>query len=140
MSEPQVFRVIVAGSRSCVFAGLVARHLDHLLRKRLPDVLVVSGGAAGADMMGEQWALSREVPYRRFPADWQRHGRRAGPIRNGEMLAFAREVSPLCGLVAFWDGSSRGTADMIEQANAAGIPIRVIRFDPATGQEAEESA
>ena len=58
-----------------------------------------------------------------YPADWERHGRAAGPIRNEEMA----EVSDA--LIAFWDGKSRGTKSMIEIARRKGLQVAVVRYD-----------
>lgn len=119
-----MFRVIVAGSRGFKDYGLMRQRLDRILIHRLPRVLIVSGGAPGADMLGEMYALERcpKPHYVRYSADWKAHGRRAGPIRNGEM---ARNADAL---VAFWDGESAGTADMIRQAKAARLLVRVVRY------------
>ena len=57
------------------------------------------------------------------PADWNRLGRAAGPIRNEEMA----EVSDA--LIAFWDGKSRGTKSMIEIARRKGLQVAVVRYD-----------
>lgn len=80
---------------------------------------VVSGGqksynketnqSYGADYLGEKWAAGMTVPIKTFSADWITHGRAAGPIRNGQMADYADF------LVAFWDGKSRGTKNMIDQ-------------------------
>lgn len=83
---------------------------------------VVSGGARGADAFGEEWARDRRVPVRVFPADWNRHGRAAGPIRNREMAEYADA------LVAVWDGESRGTKNMIEEATKRGLKVHVYRY------------
>jgi Protein of unknown function (DUF2493). len=68
---------------------------------------VVSGTARGADTAGEAWAEHHGVPVERFPADWDEHGKSAGPIRNQEMADYADAV------VAIWDGKSSGTHNMI---------------------------
>lgn len=81
--------------------------------------LVVSGGARGADRLGELWAQQRGIPMVQYPADWDQYGRRAGPIRNGVMAKSADA------LVALWDGESRGTEDMINQARDAGLKVYV---------------
>ena len=56
------------------------------------------------------------------PADWHRHGRAAGPIRNAEMAAEADA------LIAFWDGQSRGTANMIKIAKDKGLQVAVVKY------------
>lgn len=72
---------------------------------------IVSGNAKGADALGEQFAFENNIPVKSFPANWGKHGRSAGPIRNKEMADYA-DI-----LVAFWDGKSKGTKSMIELAN-----------------------
>lgn len=88
-----------------------------------PDIsTVVSGDATGADSWGIVWAKRRGLPIERHPADWKKHGRAAGPVRNAEMVAKADA------LIAIWDGESRGTADVMEKACAAGLKVFVWRF------------
>lgn len=86
---------------------------------------IVSGGARGIDALGEEWAENNAVPVRRFPANWKSHGRAAGPIRNREMAVYAEA------LVAVWDGSSRGTRNMIEEAKKRGLKVHVHMVDPS---------
>jgi hypothetical protein len=68
---------------------------------------IVSGGAGGADRLGERYARQRGLPCTVFPAQWGQYGKSAGPIRNVEMARYADSG------VALWDGVSRGTAYMI---------------------------
>ena len=83
----------------------------------------VSGHASGADSLGEKFAADHNLQCELHPADWERHGRAAGPIRNEEMA----EVSDA--LIAFWDGKSRGTRSMIEIARRKGLQVAVVRYD-----------
>ncbi len=84
---------------------------------------VVCGGAAGVDSIGAKLARERNVPVKMFPADWGKHGRAAGPIRNREMADYAQA------LVAVWDGLSRGTKNMIDEARARGLTVHVHQVD-----------
>ena len=115
-------RVIIAGSRD--FNDFV--YLQGYLAT-IPPWLeiteVVSGGAPGADTLGEQWATLHNVPIKRFPAEWERLGKKAGPIRNAEMGIYAE------GLIAFWNGTSKGTLHMINFMKEAGKWTYVIRTD-----------
>jgi len=79
--------------------------------------VVIHGAAPGADTLAGRWAELRRVPVEAFPADWEKHGRAAGPIRNAPMLA---EGKPDL-VVAFPGG--RGTANMCKQARAAGVKV-----------------
>jgi hypothetical protein len=78
---------------------------------------LAEGGAYGADRCASDWANIRGVWSARYSADWNKHGRAAGPIRNQQMLD---EFKPDA-VIAFPGGA--GTADMIRRANAAGVEI-----------------
>ena len=95
------------------------RELD-ALRSSRGVTIIVSGCARGADTLGIEWAEASGVEVARFPADWNTHGRAAGPIRNQQMLD---EGKPDL-VVAFPGG--RGTADMARRARAAGIKLIVV--------------
>lgn len=112
-------RVIIAGTRAVSDVGLVARAV---VDSGFEVTEVVSGGARGVDRLGEEWARSQGIPVRRFPADWDRYGRRAGPVRNQEMADYAEA------LIAIWDGNSAGTRDMIGRARAKGIPVFIYKY------------
>ena len=86
------------------------------------EVIIVSGHAKGADTLGEKYAQERGLNIELHPADWQRHGRAAGPIRNAEMAAEADA------LIAFWDGQSRGTSNMIKIAKEKGLQVAVVQY------------
>lgn len=86
-----------------------------------PEV-VIHGDAQGADRLAGAEARRRGIPIEAYPADWEKHGRAAGPIRNQQMLD---EGKPDL-VVAFHLYNSRGTADMIRRARSAGIPVEVI--------------
>ena len=77
-------------------------------------------------MLGEKYAAERGFPCTVFPADWKRNWRRAGFLRNTQMLEYALQSSPL--IVAFWDGRSHGTEDMINKARAAGVECVVVSY------------
>lgn len=79
--------------------------------------LVISGGAVGADTWAAWWARQRGYPLKVFPADWARWGKRAGRIRNQQMLGEGKPSH----LVAFPGGV--GTQDMVGRAGAAGLAI-----------------
>ena len=122
-------KVIVAGSRGFTDRTLAYEMLDHLLRERMSVLTVVSGGARGADQLGEQWAKKHDIPVEVMKADWDTHGKRAGYIRN-VMMAEQADA-----LIAFWDGESRGTKHMIDIARARGLRVRIVRTDLLEGGE-----
>lgn len=83
---------------------------------------VVSGKARGADTLGEQYAKEHNIHIAEYPADWTKNGRAAGYIRNKEMSDNAEA------LIAFWDGTSRGTKNMIDTAKKAGHKVMIYNF------------
>lgn len=96
-------KVIVAGSRSFDSYDLLKEKLDMLEISE-----IVSGGARGADSLGEKYALENNIPIKLFPANWNQYGKSAGFIRNREMAQYADF------LIVFWDGESKGTKHMID--------------------------
>jgi hypothetical protein len=79
----------------------------------LREVKIVSGGADGADTLGEEFAKKYKMKLCRKKANWNKYGRAAGPIRNKEMAVYAKGGGCIC----FWDGESSGTANMIWNSN-----------------------
>jgi hypothetical protein len=118
------FNVIVAGSREFSDKHLMHDKLTHYLSRWLPNarVTIISGGARGADRLGERWGAKYAHNVHRIAAPWGTFGTSAGHIRN-EVMA---QVANAC--IVFWDGESAGTKGMIAQAEAAGIPVRVVRY------------
>lgn len=108
-------RVLVCGGRDYADREYLDRYLRLLDRVKGPIKLIISGEARGADTLAKEWALGCGCPYQGFPADWAKHGRAAGPIRNQQMLDEGKPDF----VVAFAGG--RGTADMIKRAERAGI-------------------
>lgn len=113
-------RVIVAGSRGITDYDYLAKRLDEILPTLTSEPTIISGGARGVDQMGERYAIERRLPYLRFPANWDLYGRRAGYIRNAEMAEHADA------LIAFWDGESRGTKHMIDEAMRMKLTVVVV--------------
>ena len=118
------FKLIIAGGRDFNNHALLTEvmHNGLLGPLRAYRVSIVSGMARGADASGEQFARALGLHVYEFPADWNTHGKRAGHIRNAEMAQFAG------GLLAFWDGESRGTDNMIQQMKRLGKPVKVVRY------------
>jgi hypothetical protein len=110
-------RVIVAGDRTFTDYEFVRDTLDKL---DLPVTEIVSGCARGVDTLGERYAEEREIPVRQFPAEWDKYGKAAGPIRNKQMAEYGDS------LVAFLKPTSKGTKNMIETAHKLGLTVHVI--------------
>lgn len=99
----------VVGSRGFNDSGLVNRVLlDHW-----PDE-IVTGGAGGPDSWAEAFARIHRLPCRVFYPDWNKFGKKAGALRNKQIVDYCDQ------LIAFWDGTSKGTLISIELAKKAG--------------------
>ncbi len=114
-----MFKVIIAGTRTFDDYSLLREYADDMLSQVDDRIEIVSGGAQGADALGERYARERGYSLRVFPADWTQYGRKAGPMRNRQMAEYADA------LLVYWDGKSRGTKNMIEEAKARGLKIGI---------------
>ncbi len=144
-------RVLVCGSRDWTDVGKMLEVLEEVKRDNRPadcycqedqgagytfhdehgdcnsclnsDITLIEGEADGADTLSKR--LVKGYPFNwtiePYPADWKKHGRAAGPIRNQQMLDEGKPDLVL----AFWKNKSRGTADMIRRARKAGVEVRV---------------
>ena len=124
MTDYPIFRVIIAGTRSFNDYEQLRDSCNSLLseKQRTHTVVIISGTARGADQMGERYARERGYEIRQFPADWEQYGKSAGHIRNAKMADNADA------LIAFWDGESKGTKNMIDNARRKGLAVRVIQY------------
>ena len=112
-------RIIVAGGRDFYNKEVAFRCLNSL--KLMQDDIIVSGHAKGADTLGEEYAKVCRLKTEIYPANWAKYGKKAGPIRNIQMAEVADA------LVVFWNGFSKGTRHMIEEATKR--HLRIVAFD-----------
>ena len=87
---------------------------------------VISGGAKGADFLAERFAKEFEKDIIIFPADWRKYGKRAGFLRNIDIIKECDEC------VCFWDGKSHGTGHDIELCKKFERPFKVCLFNSET--------
>ena len=124
-------RIIIAGSRDFNDYELLKKSAIEIITKKtmLPDLTrIISGGARGADTLGERFANEMGLEISRFIPDWDGLGKRAGYVRNAEMAKFAVEDDNDGMLIAFWDGQSRGTKHMIDLAKRYGLEVHVVNY------------
>lgn len=114
-------KVIIAGSRDFIDYAKLEEICDFLLQN-YDKVEIVSGGARGADKLGEAYAKSKGHSLSVMPADWEKYGRSAGYRRNETMAKYAD-----C-LIAFWDGESRGTKHMIDLARQHKLIVKICKY------------
>ena len=122
----KTYKVIIAGSRKFNDYAKLKENCDRILREKLEDeecnIVIVSGHAKGADVLGEHYACERRLQLDAYPADWKQDGRAAGIVRNKEMAESADA------LIAFpQEGEkSRGTWNMVKTARARGLKCDVV--------------
>jgi len=114
-------RVLVTGGRDFDDRALLTDALDRLHAQHGFTVLI-HGDASGADRLSGEWAASKGIQVEARPADWKKHGRAAGPIRNSQMLDEQPEL-----VIAFPGG--KGTADMVRKAKQAGLEVMMVSYE-----------
>jgi len=114
-------KLLIAGSRSFNDIQLALKHFIDL-QKEYQVTEIVSGGAKGADKVGETLAGVFNIPIKRFLPDWDKYSKKAGMLRNIEMGDYC-DIA-----LIFWDRKSKGTKHMIEYLNRLEKPYRLITF------------
>lgn len=115
-------RLLVCGGRDFEDRKFVFDSLDRIMQRRVVTLVIHGacqdrqGRLKGADRWADEWAEARLIERLPCPADWERYGPKAGPLRNAHMLTHGPD-----GLTAFPGG--RGTAGMVRLAKDAGVPV-----------------
>jgi hypothetical protein len=117
--EGEYMKVAVVGSRNFQDYDLLKQILAEY-----EITEIVSGGAKGADSLGEKYAKEHNLPIEIFKPDWKRLGRGAGPARNKTIVENADFV------IAFWDGVSKGTQSSINIAKKLNKALRIVMMEP----------
>ena len=124
-----MFKVVVAGSRGFNSYAYMEEALDQQIMEAMEeldiidDIEIVSGGAKGADKLGERYAKERGYSLKIFPAEWNKYGKSAGYKRNAQMAEYADMV------IVFWDGESKGTKHMIDLADEKQLYLAINEYD-----------
>lgn len=113
-------KLIICGSRDIVPDYATVTELIDAATNGVVPKLIISGGCRGVDAVGEEWAHDHDVPLRVYQAQWDAHGKKAGPLRNAAMVAEADAVVAIC------YPDSRGTMDCVRRAQAKGIPVAML--------------
>ncbi len=119
-------KVLVCGGRDLKLTYKQIQDVMFAVCETTP-AMIIHGDASGVDESAETWAVDSGVPYKAYPAKWEKFGKAAGPIRNRQMLALEQPDV----VVAFWDGKSRGTKNMIDLAIKAGVPVYIKPSQPS---------
>ena len=122
-NKTEQFKVVICGSRTFNNYNILKAFCDKILinKAKTHELVVISGNAKGADVLGERYAEEKGYKCSKYPANWDKHGKGAGFMRNDEMLKIAD------GVIAFSKAKSKGTEHMIQIAKQAGKGVRVYR-------------
>lgn len=127
-------RIIIAGSRNFNDYKKLENTMLEIIENGVfstidyDSIKIISGTARGADRLGEKFAKDHGYEVYRFPANWDLYGKKAGYLRNEEMAKFAMRDGNYGVLVAFWDGTSKGTKHMINLANKHNLEVITIQY------------
>ena len=123
-------RIIICGGRHFNDYEALEEKVDQVLdslEMEISQIEIVSGHCVRADRLGEQYAENHQVKCSVFPAEWKKHGRSAGPLRNSQMIRYASESDrPV--VIAFVSPRSRGTKDTVRKANREGMEVFVYEY------------
>ena len=114
-------RVAVAGCRQYENYEEAKEYIELCIseiRKKY-TLIFVSGGCRGADALGERYAAENGLKTEKYPADWEKYGRAAGPMRNKKIA----EISDY--IICFWDGQSKGTKSLLRFAEKSQKPVKI---------------
>ena len=114
-------KIAIVGSRTFSDYNLLERHINDIA-KSFNIIKIISGGANGADTLGEKYANINKIPTLILKPDWGKYGKGAGYIRNKDIINSSDKV------VAFWDGKSKGTLNSINLAKKQNKLIQMIEF------------
>ena len=114
-------KIGIVGSRTFLDYELVKKALAEYLSKS-DDLVIVSGGAAGADSLGERFADENGLQKIIFKPNWKKYGKIAGVVRNRTIVNESDII------IAFWDGKSRGTKSTISLAKSSNKKVVVYGY------------
>ncbi len=112
--------IVFSGCRDFTDYDFLESKLNEILSHRNFKILV--GEAKGVDSLVRRYAKEYNIEYQVFKADWDTHGKSAGHKRNKAMVDLAD------GLIAFWDGKSKGTKSTIDFAKRKGIKVKIVNI------------
>ena len=130
ITNGKAYKILVCGGRHFESYGLLKVVLGKLIEKFYIDIStseIISGHCQGADMLGEKYAEEYGISVKCFPADWKKYKRKAGPIRNKQMIDYINNFENKL-VVAFTTADTVGTRNTIKLAQKNNIPVVEIPY------------
>ena len=114
-------RIVIFGCRDFYDYATAKAFIDSCISdiREIYNIVIISGGARGADMLGERYAKEEGFALERYPAEWEKFGKIAGPIRNSQMAKLGDFF------ICFWDGVSPGTKNMLDLIKSLDKPVKI---------------
>lgn len=141
MIQKKPVKIIICGSRTfddysflestvrSIFRELTSQGILYGSPEKDSELIeIVSGGAKGADILGEWFAENYSLWTKVMLADWEKNGNQAGLIRNCEMVDYVTSEDCYGMIIAFWDGQSKGTQHCFNYAMNKGLDVRIKLF------------
>lgn len=121
LTEKPTYRIVIGGCRDFNDYSIFEPFVDKCLQRLSAEgnIVILSGHCSGVDTMAEKYAKEHDYELEIYPAEWEKYGKKAGPLRNELMVQKSNYV------IAFWDEKSRGTKSLIQYAEKNDRPIRV---------------
>ena len=116
-----MFKIIGTSAKTFNDYDLLKKKLDFYLQKK-KDIMIISGGEKGADELGVRYAHEKGYILKQIDTEWNKYGELAESMRNERM---AQEADAF---IVFWDGVSKGTLHMIENAQKYNLPLKIVRY------------
>lgn len=121
--EPNRLKILICGGRHFCNYALLENVADNVIKGQdFSEIEIVSGHCIGADRMGEEYAKRHDYALKIFPAEWEKYGKRAGPIRNKQMIDYIAEFENKI-VIAFTSLNTKGTKNTIALAKKANIRV-----------------
>lgn len=121
--ETNRLKILICGGRHFCDYALLESIADNVVKEQFfSEIEIVSGHCIGADRMGEEYAKRRNYALKIFPAEWKKYGKRAGPIRNKQMIDYIAEFENKI-VIAFTSPNTKGTKNTIALAKKANIRV-----------------
>jgi hypothetical protein len=112
-------KVVISGSRTCNDKELIYKTLNE---SKFEITELISGGAQGVDLIGEEWARSKNIPIKCYKPHYAIENPRYAPLlRNADMAQYGDA------LIAIWKDNSRGTKHMISCMEKLNKPMEIIK-------------
>ena len=121
--QPNRLKILICGGRHFCDYALLESIADNVIKgQNFSETEIVSGHCIGADRLGEEYAKKHNFALKIFPAEWKKYGKRAGPIRNKQMIdyivGFENKI-----VIAFTSPNTKGTKNTIALAKRANIRV-----------------